>query len=136
MIPVSAINMTLKPSEDQIFNVQSRGQVIKHRDRIFNLVPMADIFGIESEVTNGGDGIVIMIETGTSEYGLIVDEILHKQEVVIKQLGGALGQSRGVSGGAILGDGTVALILDPSTMGEMGGREEEALEGESTGVIR
>ena len=58
-----------------------------------------------------------MIETDLRDYGLVVDEILHKQEVVIKQLGGN-SNIEGVSGGAILGDGTVALILDPAIMAD------------------
>jgi len=126
VVPVSAINMTLKPDSAQVFEVQSRGQVIKHRDEIFKLVFMSDLFGLETEVTQASDGIVIMIETALSDYGLVVDKILHKQEVVIKQLGTALSETKGVSGGAILGDGTVALILDPAAMAEMANDTIEA----------
>lgn len=119
VVPVSAIVMTLKPDPKQVFEVQSRGRVIKHRDKIFKLVFMSDLFGIQSDMAKASDGIVIIIETAICDYGLVVDNILHKQEVVIKQLGAALSETKGVSGGAILGDGTVALILDPSAMAEM-----------------
>jgi two-component system chemotaxis sensor kinase CheA len=47
---------------------------------------------------------------------LLVDELLTKQEVVIKNLGGFLQELRGVAGGAILGDGNIALILDPGSL--------------------
>ena len=117
VIPVSSINMTLKPSAEQIFNVQNRGQVIKHRDELFSLMHLGKFFGIKTDIMEAKDGIVVMIETDVCDYGLIVDEILHKQEVVIKQLGGG-SNTEGISGGAILGDGTVALILDPSVMAE------------------
>lgn len=119
VVPVSAINMTLRPNAQQVFEVQSRGQVIKHRGEIFKLVFMSDLFGLESEVKKASDGIVVIVETAVCDYGLVVDKILHKQEVVIKQLGTSLSETQGVSGGAILGDGTVALILDPSAMAEM-----------------
>jgi two-component system chemotaxis sensor kinase CheA len=117
VIPVSSINMTLKPSPDQIFSVQNRGKMIKHRDTLFSLMHLGKFFDIKTDVIEAADGIVIMIETDICDYGLIVDEILHKQEVVIKQLGSG-SHPQGVSGGAILGDGLVALILDPSTMAE------------------
>lgn len=120
VVPVSSISMTLKPEPKQVFEVQSRGQVIKHRGAIFKLIFMADLFGIESEVKDASNGIVIMIETAACDYALVVDEILHKQEVVIKQIGTSLSNSDGISGGAILGDGTVALILDPAAMSDMG----------------
>lgn len=117
VIPVSSINMTLKPIKTQLYNVQNRGQVIKHRDQLFSLMHLDDFFEIEGERADTLDSIVVMIETDTCDYGLVVDEILHKQEVVIKQLGGN-SNTEGVSGGAILGDGTVALILDPAIMAD------------------
>jgi two-component system chemotaxis sensor kinase CheA len=117
VIPVSSINMTLKPTKTQLHNVQNRGQVIKHRDQLFSLMHLDDFFEIEGERADTLDSIVVMIETDQCDYGLVVDEILHKQEVVIKQLGGG-SNTEGVSGGAILGDGTVALILDPAIMAD------------------
>ena len=117
VIPVSSINMTLKPTKTQLHNVQNRGQVIKHRDQLFSLMHLDDFFEIEGERASTLDSIVVMIETDQCDYGLVVDEILHKQEVVIKQLGGG-SNTEGVSGGAILGDGTVALILDPAIMAD------------------
>lgn len=127
VVPVSSISMTLKPEPNQVFEVQSRGQVIKHRGQIFKLLYMADLFGIESKVMKASNGIVLMIETAACDFGLVVDEILHKQEVVIKQLGTTLANSQGISGGAILGDGTVALILDPSAMSEMGNLSKDGM---------
>jgi len=117
VIPVSTINMTLKPAAEQIFNVQNRGQVIKHREELFSLMHLGDFFGVSTQTSAAIEGIVVMIETDMQDYGLIVDEILHKQEVVIKQLGGS-SHTAGISGGAILGDGTVALILDPAMMAQ------------------
>ena len=117
VIPVSTINMTLKPAAEQIFNVQNRGQVIKHREELFSLMHLGDFFGVSTQTSAAIEGIVVMIETDMQDYGLIVDEILHKQEVVIKQLGGS-SHTEGISGGAILGDGTVALILDPAMMAQ------------------
>lgn len=113
ILPIMNVNITLKPESEQLFNVQSRGRVIRHRDRIYPIHSLAEFFGVESSISRPEDGVVIMLETEQMEYGLLVDEIVHKQEVVVKNLGGAMAQTAGVSGGAILGDGTISLILDP-----------------------
>lgn len=113
ILPVTSVNMTLKPRPDQLFTVQSRGKVIKHREEIFQLLHLGDFFGVTSDFRDAKDAVIVMIEADGDEFGLIVDEILHKQEVVVKNLGGTMTHPVGVSGGAILGDGTIALILDP-----------------------
>jgi two-component system chemotaxis sensor kinase CheA len=56
---------------------------------------------------------VVVVEEGGSRIGLVVEELLHKQEVVVKSLGDSFASVRGVAGGAILGDGRIGLILDP-----------------------
>ena len=55
-------------------------------------------------------------ENGDTEFGLVVDKLLGQQEIVIKDLGHLLKNTKGVSGGTILGDGKVAIILDVATM--------------------
>ena len=59
------------------------------------------------------DGIVVIVEASDRIFALLVDEMVSKQEVVIKNLGSYLQGLPGVAGGAILGDGSIALILDP-----------------------
>lgn len=123
ILPVMNVNMTLKPKENQIFQVQGRGTVINHRDQIVPLVHLGDFFGVPADASRAAEGVVVMIEADRQTYGLIVDEILHKQEVVVKHLGGNNLHPPGVSGGAILGDGTISLILDPSGLN---GRQRQA----------
>ena len=59
---------------------------------------------------------VVVVESGGKPCGLLVDDMVSKQEVVIKSLGSMMQGIPGVSGGAILGDGTIALILDPASL--------------------
>ena len=59
---------------------------------------------------------IIVIERGGMEVGLLVDNLIGQQEIVIKTLGGLLKGVKGISGGAILGDGKVALIIDVSSL--------------------
>lgn len=121
ILPVMSVNMTLKPRNGQIYRVQGKGNVIKHREQIFQLIHLGKYFGVKADAQTAEDGVVVMIDTDLMCYGLIVDEILHKQEVVVKNLGGTTSHPAGVSGGAILGDGTISLILDPS--GLLGGHQ-------------
>lgn len=116
ILPVMSVNMTLKPTPDQLFTVQGKGNVIKHRGAIYQLVHLGEFFDVPSDAKKADDGVVVMIESDGKAFGLIVDEILHKQEVVVKNLGGST-HTQGVSGGAILGDGTISLILDPVGLG-------------------
>lgn len=115
IIPVSNVNMTIKPERGQLFTVQNRGRVVKHRDEIFQLFSLAEFYGLQTAASQA-DEVVVMVDTEMGIYGLIVDEVIGKQEVVVKQLGGFLSNPEGVAGGAILGDGTVALIIDPSSL--------------------
>ena len=57
-----------------------------------------------------------MVRSGETQIGLVVDTVIEPQEIVVKPLGGFIGDVRGVAGASILGDGRVALILDIGTM--------------------
>jgi two-component system chemotaxis sensor kinase CheA len=73
-------------------------------------------FNIPADVENPWEGIVVIIEHSGRTSALLVDEMVSKQEVVIKSLGSFMQGLPGVSGGAILGDGNIALILDPASI--------------------
>ncbi len=82
------------------------------RDRLVPLVWLADLYGISPQETVASNATVVVLEDDGHQVGLVVDQLLGKQEVVIKSLGDAFGHIGGVAGGAILGDGRVGLILD------------------------
>ncbi len=63
-------------------------------------------------MSNPWEGLLLVVSEGQKSYCLLADEIVGRQEVVIKSLGGMFRQLPGISGGAILGDGKVALIID------------------------
>jgi two-component system chemotaxis sensor kinase CheA len=70
------------------------------------------MFGIEGAVNDPCSGLIVIIEEAGREFGLLVDELIGQSQVVIKSLGEGLARVEGISGGAILGDGRVGLILD------------------------
>jgi two-component system chemotaxis sensor kinase CheA len=116
ILPTITVQVALRPSREMLSSVQGRGEVIDHRGKILPLHRLHRRFGIQGAVEDPTQGIVVMIEVGHRIYALLVDELLNKQEVVIKNLGAYLQNLPGVAGGAILGDGSIALILDPASL--------------------
>ncbi|MDA3834518.1 MAG: chemotaxis protein CheA [Spirochaetales bacterium] len=113
IIPTTAIRQLLRPKEESYNNIVGKGETINVMGNLLPLVRLYKIFGIEPEHKNPWDAIVVVLEGENRSKCLLVDEILGEEEVVIKSLGESLKSSKGVSGGAIMGDGNVGLILDP-----------------------
>ena len=116
ILPSTTVQMALRPARNALVTVQGRGEVLDHRGHLLPLHRLHRRFAIGGAVEDPVDGIVVVVENGTRPYALLVDELLNKQEVVVKNLGSFLQQLPGVAGGAILGDGNIALILDPSSL--------------------
>jgi two-component system, chemotaxis family, sensor kinase CheA len=116
ILPTITVQVALRPSREMFSTIQGSGEVIDHRGRILPLHRLHQRFGIEGAVTDPTQAIVVIMSVGGRSYALLVDELLNKQEVVIKNLGAYLQNLPGVAGGAILGDGTIALILDPASL--------------------
>jgi two-component system chemotaxis sensor kinase CheA len=114
ILPTTSVKVAIRPEKSQISKIKGKAEVLDLRGKTIPIVRLSERFNIETEVANTWDGIVVIIETFGKPFGLLVDDMLSKQEVVIKSLGGMMKNVAGVAGGAILGDGTIALILDPS----------------------
>ena len=100
-----------------VSRVHSRAEVVNVRGRLLPLLRLNEYFGLTSTPTRVEDGIVIVAQSGTSLRCLLVDALLNKQEVVIKNLNEVMiHKNRAVAGAAILGDGRVGLILDVNTL--------------------
>ena len=76
------------------------------------LLRLAKLFNTQAQYQNATDALVVIVRDNDRQCCLLIDELLGQQQVVIKSLGDGVGNVRGVSGGAILGDGNVCLILD------------------------
>jgi two-component system, chemotaxis family, sensor kinase CheA len=119
ILPTTAIRQALRPRREDYNNVVGKGEMISVMGRLLPLVRMYSLFGISPERENPWDAIVLVVEGENRSKCLLVDEIIGKTEVVIKSLGNGLGKIKGVSGGAILGDGRIGLILDPEGVFEL-----------------
>ncbi len=113
IIPTIVIEQSLRPSTKDIHTVQKRGEMIKVRGELCPLVQLGELFGYCGRVDPTQSLIVVTICEG-QKVGLVVSELIGQQQVVIKTLGDRFKNVKGVSGAAILGDGRVGLILEPT----------------------
>jgi len=116
ILPSTSVQMALRPVRRDVVRVQGCGEVLDWHGRLLPLHRLHRHFGIPARAQEPWDGIVVIVEASGKLCALLVDEMISKQEVVIKSLGAFLQGLAGVSGGAILGDGSIALILDPATL--------------------
>ncbi len=112
VLPTFSIRESLRPTPDRVHRVQGVPRMIQVRDSLLPLISLAQVFSIRDAISNPSEGTVVVIEDDDKYVALMVDALIGKQEVVIKSLGPAFQNVRGVAGGAILGDGRIGLILD------------------------
>ncbi|MGE0862587.1 MAG: chemotaxis protein CheA [Vicinamibacterales bacterium] len=112
VVPTFAIRESLRPTPEQVHTIKGEARLIQVRDELLPLVWLKELFDVPGDVVNPTEGTVVVIEEDRRRIGLVVDHLVAKQEVVVKNLGGAFASVRGVAGGAILGDGRIGLILD------------------------
>ncbi|MDF3071325.1 MAG: CheW domain protein [Polyangiaceae bacterium] len=116
IIPTVNIGVNFRPEASQVSTVVGRGEVILLRGELIPLFRLYRLFKVQGAVEDPTAGLVVVLREGATSCGLLVDELLGQQQVVAKSLGAGIGKVPAVSGGAILGDGRVGLILDPGSL--------------------
>jgi two-component system chemotaxis sensor kinase CheA len=112
IIPINNILETLRPSHNEVKTIADSSDVINIRGEFIPLLYLHRLFNIPNSETEPEKALIVIVETNNKKYGLIVDELLGQQQVVIKSLDANTKCVDGISGATILGDGRVALILD------------------------
>jgi two-component system chemotaxis sensor kinase CheA len=112
IVPVFTVKEMLRPSEDTISTVENRDEMALVRGRLYPVVRLSRRFHVAPRSEEPTESVLIIAESAGKDFCLMVDEVIGKQEVVIKSLGETMKRIQGVAGGAILGDGRVGLILD------------------------
>ena len=112
IIPTVFIKETIRPSRNDLTTVHNKGEVIKVRDSLLPLVRLPQLLGAIPRKKDPWEALVVVVENEGHRKGLMVDDLIGKQEVVIKNLGEGLKTVKGVAGATIMGDGRVGLILD------------------------
>ena len=114
LMPISGIVEMLRPAPGQVQTVLDRSQVIQHRDRTLPLIRLGEVLGISGCESDPGKSILVVIDNRGCDYVIQVDAILGQRQVVIKPFDSGVVHHPGTSGTTILGDGRVALILNPA----------------------
>ncbi len=115
IIPTLSVRESFRPVAGMVSRIQNKAEVVNVRGRLIPLLRLGETFGQPaSEIT---EGIAVVVESGANVRCILVDALLHKQEVVIKNLNDMMvHKNRMLAGAAILGDGRVGLILDVSAL--------------------
>lgn len=112
IIPLISIVESIQLKSDMLNVVVGKGETFKLRDEHFPIIRLHNIFGGEPRTTDLTEGLLVVVESDGRKMGLFVDELKGQQQVVIKSLEVNYKRIEGISGATILGDGSVALIID------------------------
>ena len=112
VIPTLSVRESFRPLPGMVTAVQGRGEVVSVRGRLTPILRLGRHLNTPHIADDPTKGIVVVVEAGQDSRCLLVDELIGKQEVVIKSLGDMFRNQTEFAGAAILGDGRVGLILD------------------------
>jgi len=112
VIPVVSVIESLRPQRHEVRGIYEKGEVVDVRGEYIPLVRLHKELHVVPYTENPWEAIVIIVGSEGNKCCLLVDDILGEQQIVIKNLGKATPRVRDISGGTILGDGKVALVID------------------------
>jgi two-component system chemotaxis sensor kinase CheA len=116
IIPLVNIRESFKPGKKDIFSDPEGNEMIYIRGNCYPVVRLYKLFGIDTEITDAVDGILVTIESQLQTYCLFVDDLVGEHQTVVKPIptyiSKTLGEIKSIAGCTILGDGSISLILD------------------------
>ncbi len=128
VLPTLSILFSLRPTGKELSTVVGRGEMLSLQGSLMPLFRLHELFNIGEGLREPTQGTVVVVESEGRQVGLLIDEILGQQQIVIKSIGEALKGIPGIAGGAIMPDGKVGLILDVSSLVDLackGGKTPE-----------
>ncbi|MFX1763558.1 chemotaxis protein CheA [Paraburkholderia sp. A1RI-2L] len=130
ILPLNFVMESLQPRHEDIYTVTNGDRVVRVRGEYLPLVALHDVFNVEGARTDPTQGIVTIMETEGRRFAMLIDELVGQQQVVVKNLETNYRKVHGISAATILGDGSVALIVDVAALN----RETRASHGVSVGA--
>jgi len=112
VVSLVAIVETIQVKRDRVSTVAGRTELFRLRDQYIPIIRLHDLFGLQCQRRAGDEGLLVVVEADGHRYGVLVDDLGAQQQVVIKSLDTNFKPVPGLAGATILGDGTVALIID------------------------
>ncbi|VTT27960.1 Chemotaxis protein CheA [Klebsiella pneumoniae] len=111
VLPLNVVMESLKPSDDMLYQFVGNSRLVQVRGEYLPLIELRQAFAVPGEAS-GDDGIIVIVQSGGCRYALWVDQLIGQHQVVVKNLEHNYRKVPGISAATILGDGSVALILD------------------------
>jgi len=130
ILPLNFVMESLQPSIDDIYTVGNGERVVRVRGEYLPLVALHEVFSVEDARTDPTQGIVTIMQTEGRRFAMLIDELVGQQQVVVKNLETNYRKVHGISAATILGDGSVALIVDVAALN----RETRATHGARAGA--
>ena len=112
LLPTVSVEQSFRPEPSAMTTVGGKGEVVMFRGDLLPVFRLSELFDVGQAVTDPSEGLLVVVEGNGKRCALLVDELLGRQQAVIKSLGQQLGRTPGVGGAAILGDGRIGLRLD------------------------
>jgi two-component system chemotaxis sensor kinase CheA len=116
VIPTVSIIKSIKPEPEDVSTVYGRGEMIAVQGKLIPLVRLVDLYGLGGENMDDDHMLVVIVEDEHHKAGLVIHELIGRQQVVIKTLGETMRHIPGISGSAIMPNGRVGLILDVGSL--------------------
>ena len=117
IIPLVHIVESMQPAAKDVKTLVGDDQLLLVRDQYWPILPLHKLMQVDPVFTQVHQGIAVLVETAKHKFALFVDALVGQQQVVIKSLERHYKRVQGVAGATIMGDGSVALILDVESLG-------------------
>lgn len=116
ILPLSYVIESLQPLPEHLHSITADGHVIRVRGEYLPLIELHRVFDVSGAQTHPTQGILVIVQADDSRFALLVDELLGQHQVVVKNLETNYRKVPGISAATILGDGSVAFIIDVGAM--------------------
>ena len=126
ILPLSTVLESLQPAQGDMYAMAGDDVVLKVRDEYLPVIAIHEVFDVEHAITDPTKSIAVIVQGEGRRYAMLVDELIGQQQVVVKNLEDNYRKVPGVSAATILGDGSVALILDITGLHRLSRAKKEA----------
>lgn len=121
VVPTLSVIRSVRPAAGDVVGVLGEAEMLRRPEGVMRLVRLSELLGVPGAVTDPERAIAVVLEDDGQQFALLADELLGKQQVVIKPLTGPVALSPCISGASVMADGTAGLILDIAGLVRMSG---------------
>jgi two-component system chemotaxis sensor kinase CheA len=114
IIPTLSVVESIRPKYEEISTIMGNAEMLSVRGKLLPMFRVSSLFQVNDAIQDPTEALIVIVEDEGKQVGFMVDNLVGHQQIVIKSLGDSFNNIKGISGGAIMADGRVGLILDVS----------------------